>query len=67
MLRAVTLRKEELGPKICSELINGVIDLAKPSRGDDAKVCHTMDQRNTNEEVDQMDKVRHRLQGCWND
>jgi hypothetical protein len=40
-----------------------MIDLAKPSRGSDMKVCHTMDQRSTNKNVKQMDEVYYRLQG----
>jgi hypothetical protein len=49
------------------DLTNGVIDLVKSSRGSDTKACHVMDQRNTNEEVGQMDEVRHRIQGRRND
>jgi hypothetical protein len=45
MLRAVTLGEEVLGPRISNdELTNGVIDIAKPSRGSDTKVCHVIDQ-----------------------
>jgi hypothetical protein len=61
--RAVTQGEERLGPRTSKgELINGVVDLAKSSRRGDTKACHVMDQRSTNEEVDPMDKVHHRLQ-----
>jgi hypothetical protein len=56
--RAVMQGEEGLGPRTCKgDLTNGVIDLAKSLRGSDTKVCHAMDQRNTNEEVGQMDDV----------
>jgi hypothetical protein len=44
-LRAVMFRWEVLGPRISKDgLTNGVMDIAKPSRGSDTKVCHMMDQ-----------------------
>jgi hypothetical protein len=56
--RAVMQGKEGLGPRTRKgDLTNRVIDLVKSSRGSSTKACHTMDQRNTNEEVGQMDDV----------
>jgi hypothetical protein len=56
--RVVMQGKEGLGPRTRKgDLSNGVIDLVKSSRGSSTMACHTMDQRNTNEEVGQMDDV----------
>jgi hypothetical protein len=58
MLRVVTHSKEALSPRIRKdELTIEVIDLAKPSMRSDTKACHRMDQRSTNEEVDQWTKL----------
>jgi hypothetical protein len=46
-----------------TELTNEVVDLTKSSRRSDTKVCHAMDQRSTDEEVDQVDETRHRFHG----
>jgi hypothetical protein len=45
------------------QLANEVIWLSEVIEKGDTKVCHTMDQRRTTEEVDQKDKVWHRVQG----